>query len=61
LQGPIGLSGTNGAGFVTGAYLFLPSTAATPVGFTKIGTSSTTYRDTAGRSLVLSTSIFQKN
>jgi hypothetical protein len=46
---------------VAGAYLWLPGGTTTPSGFTKIGTSSVTYRDLSGKNQSANVDIYQKN
>jgi len=60
-QGPVGSAGANGVGFVTGAYLYLPSTAVAPTGFTLIGTKVDVITDLRGRAKALKMNVYQKN
>ena len=46
---------------MNGAYLFLADKVPAPEGFTKIGTTATTYIDLKNRSRVLKLNIYQLN
>ena len=59
--GPQGPQGPAGVGFVTLAYLALPSGTAAPTGFTKVGTSVLPYRDNAGHNQAAPVDLYQKN
>ena len=69
-QGPVGATGATGAtgpqgpagvGLVSGAYLTLPSSAPAPDGFTLIGTTTITYRDTRNILHDSTVKLYQKN
>ena len=69
-QGPVGATGATGApgpqgpagvGLVSGAYLTLPSSAPAPDGFTLIGTTTITYRDTRNVIHDSTVKLYQKN
>lgn len=61
LKGSTGPQGPAGAGFVAGAYLMLPAGAAAPSGFTKVGTTTTSYKDLAGKNQIKAVDLYQKN
>jgi hypothetical protein len=48
-------------GLITGAYLYLPAGTAAPSGFTKIGTSTSQYKDLKGKNQNAAVDVYQKN
>jgi hypothetical protein len=60
-QGPIGLQGPAGAGFVKGAVLMLLQGTASPEGFTKIGTSTMSYKSLTNKNEMLKFDLFIKD
>jgi hypothetical protein len=62
--GPTGATGPQGPigpGLVAGAYLYLPAGTAAPSGFTKVGTSTSQYKDLKGKNQNVSIDVYQKN
>jgi len=59
--GPVGPQGPAGVGLVSGTYLTLPSTAPAPAGFTLVGTTTITYRDTHNVIHDATVKLYQKN
>ncbi len=59
--GPFGPQGAPGVGFVSGAIMYLPATAPTPNGFTKIGTSVINYQNLKGKPKGLQVAVYQKD
>jgi hypothetical protein len=59
--GATGPQGSAGVGLVQGAYLYLPAGRATPAGFTKVGTSTSQYKDLNGKNQNVSVDVYQKN
>jgi hypothetical protein len=45
---------------MTGAYLYLPTGTAAPSGFTKVGTSTTQYKDLNGKNQNATIDLYQK-
>jgi hypothetical protein len=69
-QGPVGATGPTGAtgpqgiagvGLISGAYLTLSSNAPAPDGFTLVGTTTITYRDTHNVIHDSTVKLYQKN
>lgn len=59
--GPQGPQGPAGPGLMTGAYLYLPAGTAAPFGFTKIGMSTSQYKDLNGKNQNAAVDVYQKN
>lgn len=59
--GPQGPQGPIGPGLVIGAYLYLPAGTTAPLGFTKVGTSTSQYKDLNGKNQNNPIDVYQKN
>jgi Kelch motif/Collagen triple helix repeat (20 copies) len=66
-QGPTGAAGATGAqgpagpGLVPGAYLYLPSGINAPIGFTKVGTTTSQYKGLNGKNQNVNVDVYQKD
>jgi hypothetical protein len=59
--GAVGPQGPIGFGLVTGAYLYLPSGTAAPIGFTLVARTQVTYKDLNGKNQSTTADVYQKN
>jgi hypothetical protein len=59
--GPQGPQGPTGVGLVSGAFLTLATNATPPPGFTLLGTTTITYRDTHNTTHISPVNLYQKN